>query len=101
MVPKQFRVAVVENESNELILTHIQTGWRMCTDYRKLNSMTRKDHFPLPFLDQVLERIIGQAFCCFLYGYSGYNQIEIALKENNFYLPIWHIRIQTHAARTM
>ena len=54
---------------------------RMCIDYRKLNSMTRKDHFPLPFMDQILERVAGHEFYCFLDGYSGYNQIEIAFED--------------------
>ena len=49
----------------------------MCVDYRKLNLATRKDHFPLPFMDQMLERLAGKSFYCFLDGYSGYNQIVI------------------------
>ena len=49
----------------------------MCIDYRKLNNATRKDHFPLPFIDKMLERIAGHSFYCFLDGYSGYNQIFI------------------------
>jgi len=49
----------------------------MCVDYRKLNLTTRKDHFPLPFMDQMLERLAGKSFYCFLNGYSGYNQIVI------------------------
>lgn len=49
----------------------------MCIDYRKLNQATRKDHFPLPFMDQMLERLAGQAYYCFLDGYSGYNQITV------------------------
>lgn len=53
------------------------TGWRVCIDYRKLNSMTRKDHFPLPFVDQILERLAGQSYYCFLDGYSGYNQVLV------------------------
>ena len=81
VVPKKSGVTVVKNGANELVLTRIQTGGRMCIDNRKLNTVTRKDHFPLPFLDQVLERIAGHAFYYFLYGYSGYNQIEIALND--------------------
>ncbi|CAN6718907.1 unnamed protein product [Malus baccata var. baccata] len=69
---------VVENAENELVPTRIQTGWRVCIDYRKLNATIRKDHFPLPFLDQMLERLAGHSFYCFLDGYSGYNQIIIA-----------------------
>ena len=53
----------------------------MCIDYKKLNLMTRKDHFPLPFMDQILERVAGHEFYCFLDGYSGYNQIEIAFED--------------------
>ena len=52
-VPKKSGVTVVKNKNNELIPTRTVTGWRMCIDYRKLNSMTRKDHFPLPFTDQI------------------------------------------------
>ncbi|CAN6542445.1 unnamed protein product [Malus baccata var. baccata] len=58
-VPKKSGVTVVENAENELVPTRIQTGWRVCIDYRKLNATTRKDHFPLPFLDQMLERLAG------------------------------------------
>ena len=78
VVPKKSRVTMVKNEENELVPTRIQTGWRVCIDYRKLNATTRKDHFPLPFIDQMLERLAGHAFYCFLDGYSGYNQVVIA-----------------------
>ncbi|CAN6725445.1 unnamed protein product [Malus baccata var. baccata] len=77
-VPKKSGLTIVENAENELVPTRIQTGWRVCIDYRKLNATTRKDHFPLPFLDQTLERLAGHSFYCFLDGYSGYNQIVIA-----------------------
>ncbi|XP_058217314.1 uncharacterized protein LOC131328383 [Rhododendron vialii] len=66
VVPKKSGVTVVRNEENELVPTRVQTGWRVCIDYRKLNASTRKDHFPLPFIDQILERIAGHAFYCFL-----------------------------------
>ena len=49
----------------------------MCIDYRKLNAATKKDHFPLPFIDQILDKLSGQGFYCFLDGYSGYNQLKI------------------------
>ncbi|BBG96801.1 transposable element gene [Prunus dulcis] len=57
VVPKKSGVTVVKNEENELVLIRIQTGWRVCIDYRKLNATARKDHFPLPFIDQMLERL--------------------------------------------
>jgi len=55
VVPKKSGFTVITNEKNELIPTRTITGWRMCIDYSKLNSMTRKDHFPFPFMDQILE----------------------------------------------
>ena len=81
VVPKKSGVTVVANENNELIPTRVTSGWRVCIDYRKLNAGTRKDHFPLPFVDQMLERVAGHEFYCFLDGYSRYNQIEIALED--------------------
>ena len=72
-VPKKGGMTVVANEKNELIPTRTVTGWRVCMDYRKLNKATRKDHFPLPFVDQMLDRLAGKEFYCFLDGYSGYN----------------------------
>nr|GEW02223.1 reverse transcriptase domain-containing protein [Tanacetum cinerariifolium] len=65
-VPKKGGFTIVENEENELILTRLVTGWRVCIDYRKLNEATRKDHFPLPFMDQILERLAGNEYYCFL-----------------------------------
>nr|GEU44403.1 DNA-directed DNA polymerase [Tanacetum cinerariifolium] len=76
-VPKKGGITIVENENNELILTRLVTGWRVCIDYRKLNDATRKDHFPLPFMDQVLERLAGNEIYCFLDGFFGYFQIPI------------------------
>nr|GEW62175.1 reverse transcriptase domain-containing protein [Tanacetum cinerariifolium] len=67
----------VENENNELIPTRLVIGWRVCIDYRKLNDATHKDHFPLPFMDQMLERLALNEFYCFLDGFSGYFQILI------------------------
>ncbi|GJT01983.1 reverse transcriptase domain-containing protein [Tanacetum coccineum] len=66
-VPKKGGFTVVENDENELIPTRLVTGWRVCIDYRKLNEATRKDHFPLPFMDQMLERFAGKRnYYCFL-----------------------------------
>ena len=53
----------------------------MCIDYRKLNTTTRKDHYPLPFIDQMLDKLARHPNFCFLDGYSEYNQIAIALKD--------------------
>nr|GEZ28240.1 reverse transcriptase domain-containing protein [Tanacetum cinerariifolium] len=56
-VPKKGGMTVIKNDENELVPTRLVTGWRVCIDYRKLNEATRKDHFPLPFMDQMLERL--------------------------------------------
>ncbi|GJT65955.1 reverse transcriptase domain-containing protein [Tanacetum coccineum] len=76
-VPKKGGITVVKNEENELIPTRLVTGWRVCIDYRKLNDATRKDHFPLPFIDQMLERLARNEYYYFLDGFSGYFQIPI------------------------
>ncbi|CAH9104590.1 unnamed protein product [Cuscuta epithymum] len=81
VVPKKGGITVVSNDKNELIPTRTVTGWRVCIDYRKLNAATRKDHFPLPFIDQMLERLAGYAYYCFLDGFSGYFQIPIAPED--------------------
>ena len=64
---------MVRNERNELLSTRTVMGWRLCIDYRKLNNETRKDHYPLPFMDQMLDRLSGHSHYCFLDGYSRYN----------------------------
>ncbi|GJS10866.1 reverse transcriptase domain-containing protein [Tanacetum coccineum] len=76
-VPKKGGITVVINENDELVPTRTITGWRVCIDYRKLNEATAKDHFPLPFMDQMLERLVGNKYFCFLDGFSGYFQIPI------------------------
>ena len=66
MVPQKGRFMVIRNEENELIPTRTVTGWRVCIDYRKLNSTTIKDQFPMPFIDQMLDRLAGHPHLCFL-----------------------------------
>jgi hypothetical protein len=77
VVPKRVRLTVVKNQDNELVSTRIQSGWRACIDYRKLNTATKKDHFPLPFTDQMVERLAGHKYYCFLDGYSRYNKVLV------------------------
>ena len=71
----------MRNEKGEEVPTRLATGWRVCIDYRRFNEVTRKYHFSLPFIDQLLERISGNPFYCFLDGYSGYFQIEISTED--------------------
>jgi len=81
VVPKRGGVTVVKNEKGESVATRTSTGWRMCINYRKLNKATRKDHFPLPFIDQMLERLAKHSHFCYLDGYSGFFEIHIHLSD--------------------
>ncbi|RDX71162.1 Retrovirus-related Pol polyprotein from transposon 17.6, partial [Mucuna pruriens] len=74
VVSKKSRMTVMKNEQDEL---------RVYIDYRRLNQATRKDHFPFPFIDQVLEKLFGKSHYCFLDGFSGYMQIHIAPEDQH------------------
>ncbi|GKE47688.1 reverse transcriptase domain-containing protein [Tanacetum coccineum] len=76
-VPKKGGIIVVTNENDELVPTRTVTGWRVCIDYHKLNEATAKDHFLLPFMDQMWERLVGNKCLCLLDGFSEYFQIPI------------------------
>nr|GEX26920.1 DNA-directed DNA polymerase [Tanacetum cinerariifolium] len=80
-VPKKGGMTVVTNDENELVPTRLVMGWRVCIDYQKLNKETRKDHFLLSFMDQMLERLVGNEYYCFLDGFLGYFQIPIDPKD--------------------
>ena len=86
MVPKKSGVTTVHNDKGEEMPTRLTIGWRVCIDYRRLNEVTRKDHFPLPFMDKLLERISGQPFYCFLDGCR-------RIGKDHLHMPIWHICI--------
>ncbi|XP_074377307.1 uncharacterized protein LOC141718828 [Apium graveolens] len=81
VVPKRSGITVVVNKDKEIVPTRVQSSWRMCIDSRKLNAATRKYRFPLPFIDQMLERLVGHSYYFFLYGFSGYFQIPIAPED--------------------
>ena len=81
VIPKKGGFTMIRNENNELIPKRTVTGWRVCIDYRRLNTAMRKDYYPLPFINQMLDRLAGHSHYCFLDGYSGYNQIAIALED--------------------
>ncbi|XP_068340415.1 uncharacterized protein [Pyrus communis] len=83
VVPKRSGVTVVKNEASELVPTHVQNSWRVCTDYRKINSTTRKDHFPVPFIDQMLESCSGGS------------------RKDDFHMSIWHICIPEDTVWTL
>jgi hypothetical protein len=77
VVPKKGEMIVIRNEKNELIPQRTITGWQMSIDYQKLNKATWKDHSPLPFINEMLERLANHSFFCYLAGYSSYHQITI------------------------
>ena len=81
VVQKKGGTTVIQTESNALLPSRTVIGWRICIDYWKLNKAIRKDHFPLPFLDQMLDRLAGHEYYYFLDGYSGYNQITISSED--------------------
>ena len=77
VVPKKRGFTIIINERNELIPIRIVTGWRVCIDYKKLNTATMKDHYPLSFFDKMLDKLARHPYYYFLDGYSSYNQISI------------------------
>ena len=77
-LPKKGGITFVPNDKNELIPQRIVIGCRMVIDFHKLNKATRKDHYPLPFIDQMLERLSKHTHFCFLDGYSGFSQIPVS-----------------------
>ena len=81
IAPKKGGFIVIKNEKNELIPTRTVTRWGVCIDYRKLNTTTRKNHYLLPFIDKMLDRLVGHPCFYFLDGYSCYNQIAIAPED--------------------
>nr|GEX30764.1 reverse transcriptase domain-containing protein [Tanacetum cinerariifolium] len=95
-VLKKGGFTIVENEENELILTRLVTGWRVCIDYQKLNESTRKDYFPLPFMDQMLERLAGNKYYCFLVDFANYHAGNFVVKgmssqqKNKFFKDVKH-----------
>ena len=81
VVPKKCGVTTMHNEKGDEVPTRLTIGWRVCIDYRRLHEVTRKDHFLLSFMDQLLEKISRNPFYCFLDGYSGYFQIGISAED--------------------
>ncbi|CAA6675776.1 unnamed protein product [Spirodela intermedia] len=89
----------VKNKQGEELQTRLTIGWRVCIDYKKLNLATKKDHYPLPFINQILEKLARQEYFCFLDGYFGYNQI--AIHEDDQEKITFACLIRTFAFRRM
>ncbi|GJV97127.1 reverse transcriptase domain-containing protein [Tanacetum coccineum] len=98
-IPKKGGITVVTSENDELVPTRTVMGWRVCIDYRKLKEATAKDHFHLPFMDQMLERLAGNKYFCFLDGFSGYFQIPIDPMDQE--KTIFTCPFRTYAYRRM
>ena len=82
-VPKKGGITVVPNDKDELIPQRIITSYKMVIDFRKLNKATKKDHYPLPFIDQMLERLCKHTQYFFLDGYFGFSQIPVSAKDQS------------------
>src|SRR4051812_25221675 len=80
-VPKKGGITVVPNDNDELIPQRVIVGYRMCIEFRKINKVIRKDHYPLPFIDQMLERLSKKTHFCFLDGYFGFSQISVKAQD--------------------
>lgn len=72
---------MVTNNDNKRIRTRMVTGWRVCRDYYRLSKVTKKYHFPLPFIDQMPDWLARKECHSLLNNYSSYNQITIAPKD--------------------
>jgi len=81
VVPKKGGTIVLQNKEGELVPIRVQSGWRVCIEYRKLNKASKRDHFPFPFIDQMLKRLAGRSHYYFLDGYSGYIQVPITPED--------------------
>lgn len=81
VVPKKSGVIMVKTSNGDLVAKKVQNAWHVCIDYQRLNLATKKDHYLLPFIDQMLDRVSGKSHFCFLDGYTGYFQIHIAPQD--------------------
>lgn len=99
VVPMKSGIQVVENEK-ELIDIRLRTGWWVCIDYRKLNKITCKEHFPLPFIDKMLEHLTGNEYFCFLYGYADVG-FPKQPKQDHIHMPFWNLWLSMDALWAM
>ena len=81
IVPKKAGVTMEENQEGKMVPVKNPTGWRQFIGYRRLNAVTKKDNFPIPFIDQMIERLAGHVYYCFLHDFLGYFQIAIAPED--------------------
>nr|GEY38528.1 DNA-directed DNA polymerase [Tanacetum cinerariifolium] len=100
-VPKKGGMTVVTNDEKELVPTRLVTGWRVCIEYQKLNKATRKDHFPLPFMDQMLERLAENEYYYFLDGFSACDWMELRGRGSRGTWGYWGMNLVQWGVRVM
>ncbi|XP_038874974.1 uncharacterized protein LOC120067495 [Benincasa hispida] len=93
-------MTVVPNANNELILMRTVTGWQICMDFCKLNAVTKKDHFPLPFIDQMLDRLVGNDHFYFLDGDEGSHFVNGVIKKLLLKYNIHHKVVNAYNPKT-
>ncbi|GKB18978.1 reverse transcriptase domain-containing protein [Tanacetum coccineum] len=67
--------------SNPVLVKKCDGSWRMCIDFKNLNSACPKDYYPLPNIDCKVEAVMGFKYKCFLDAYKGYHQIQMAKED--------------------
>ena len=93
-VPKKGGITVVPNDKDELIPRRIVTGYRMLIDFHKLNKSTKKVHYPLPFIDQMLERLSKHTHFLlsrWLFWFLSNTCVKRGSRKDNFYLPFRYL----------
>ena len=92
-VPKKGGITVVPNDKDEFIPQRIITEYRMVIDFRKLNKATKKDHYPLPFIDQMLERLSKHTHFLlsrWLFWFLSNTCVSQRSIKDYFYMPFWY-----------
>ncbi|KAL0534075.1 hypothetical protein IC582_028356 [Cucumis melo] len=85
-------MTIVENDKGEFVPTRIQNGWHICINYRKLNEVTKKDHFPFPYLDQMIKQITGKSYFCFLDGFLVFTKYLLHVMTKT--KPLLHVILE-------